>query len=597
MTPRRLRRIAGLLLLGLAPAVTQATSPPPQMDCTGFAQTAPPPAVTPAGRAALREWLAQPNPNVACLAKALRNRVAAGELDALAAIMVDDRCALVRSNAAAALGSWENDRGAPQIFKALSRGLDAEPDPHIVVQRIDTLARLMLWADDTFWLDAKAVALTLEDVLRVLDRLPGRSRAVALNLLADMTVRSSPGVLLEAGTVSKLDKAFAAALADPSPDVRAQAAAGLGALMHAGPRHVDALVALLADPDMLVRIRAAGALAQLPALPDLPAAAVAPLQAMANRGERDAENAILALSHHPSPEVVSTLVALLERPPAPPRGVSFDPYTESTAPPRDLAGTAHGALRTIGSVVTLPLLAHVAATTSTASRDRLYATLVAIGWEDALDDTGRLAAALGPAMSARDPEARAMAVNLLAIWRPRATQRYPDELAEAAVTTWFPLPGRGKRIPQTYSDVLVMLDGWGPTEAANHGWARDAQVSAAIVAGNSRSGIAAERMIAWMCAGGRLETASVHTVAIGGKPVANGQRDTIRSSLVEMGPAAAGFIVKALAQRPNGACRETLVAALAERDRKAHGATSPAPRDTRVKAAPGAPLRTGRSSP
>lgn len=365
----------------------------------------------------------------------------------------------------------------------------------------------------------------------------------------------------DSGMADELSAELGAALRDTSPEVRSGAAAGLGAFMRWRPRHVDALVALLADPAPGVRSSAALSLAQLPALP---AAALAPLLAMVAQGKNDAEAAIIALSNHNSPAVIDALVAVLR--------LADGPASEEEAQAAaswsavNLPEAAHRALRKLGGPAVRPLLAQVAVANTTQKRDSLFATLEALGWQREIADAGQLAAVLAPALSAADPETRMMALALLAMWRPYAAHTFPDAVAEMVASAYLSVPQHEAPLQPQQTDTMTMIQGNSTTSMQNHDWAQAPDVSVATIAGNSRSPQAAQRMIDWMCSGRRLQTDSVRNIVIGGDPIPDGQLQTIQHSLGTIGAPAAVPVIDTLAQGASKHCSQTLFGALNEMD-------------------------------
>ena len=376
-------------------------------------------------------------------------------------------------------------------------------------------------------------------------RAPGM--AALASVLSALARLSDPywsdfGEGLQSSTVNEVAVVLGQGLADPVAPVRAHAARASGALMRYRPMHIERLTVLLGDADEAVRSYTALALARLQVLPP---ASITPLLAMLRRDKGyGTEAAAAALSNSARPEVIAGLLDAV-----PEEAALLIPDHPSLR-----------ALRKIGGPAAVPTLRKMIARRDEQGRQSLYATLEAIGWQRAIPGDGAMLEAVGPALTSPDADTRLLGVTLLAKWRPYAEQLYPPALVDRVVREYLDIPADMPAVKQTQSQSVGML--WG----SDTDWRIDPQVAAVTVAGNSSSAFAAEHLVRWMCSGRRLETGAVTSSAGDGRFMPDGQLDTVRDSLSNMGPVAVAPVLGALLRGAPVFCEETLFETLAMSD-------------------------------
>jgi HEAT repeat protein len=410
------------------------------------------------------------------------------------------------------------------------------------------------------------VPMLLSVAKRVDDPFP-KVRAASLRLMVqafDLLERQADQAwqdydpYLTSSQIEQLAQKAAVATGDKDAAVRAAAVALLGRLTPRSNSQDTTLVAALSDPWIGVRKEAALSLARKSSMPQQ---AVSRLVEMARQVDEDSPHAIAALSTAADAEVQAK-----EAPPPEPVP-SWQPVPERWLSPRALAKArteaAARALDKFGGRVLLSLLKRAPQAGTENARARMYSVMVGAGWPSAAPGMQLTEAALTPAILGENEDSRVFALSLLAAQPIEGTYRYSASLVDAMFKRYLqdkPV----KMSKEAANPSTFMMVGGDPLPPHwNTGWRMKPQFASSVIASGSNSKFAAERMVAYICAGHRLilgESGGL-IATWGGSPLSDELDITsaMQASLDGMGEIARPYVERALAKKhATLLCRRTL---------------------------------------
>jgi len=416
------------------------------------------------------------------------------------------------------------------------------------------------------------VPMLLSVAKRVDDPFP-KVRAASLRLMVqafDLLERQADKAwqdydpYLTSSQLEQLAQKAAVASRDKDAAVRAAAVALLGRLTPRSNSQDTTLVAALSDPWIGVRKEAALSLARKSSMPQQ---AVSRLVEMARQVDEDSPHAIVALSKVDSQAVMDVLIDVMlaaadaeveakEAPPPEPVP-SWQQVPERWLSPRALAKArteaAARALDKFGAKVLLSLLKRAPQAGTENARARMYSVMVGASWPSAAPGMQLTEAALTPAILGENEDSRVFALSLLAAQPIEGTYRYSASLVDAMFKRYLqdkPV----KMSKEAANPSTFMMVGGDPLPPHwNTGWRMKPQFASSIIASGSNSKFAAERMVAYICAGHRLVLGeSGGLIATwGGSPLSDELDVTraMRASLDGMGEVARPYVERALAKK------------------------------------------------
>ncbi|KQZ43942.1 hypothetical protein [Duganella sp. Root1480D1] len=341
---------------------------------------------------------------------------------------------------------------------------------------------------------------------------------------------------LSKGALDRLTIVARAGVGDSDAKVRANSVGMLGIL--GSPNE---LVAAL-DDEELVREYAAFALARQTTVPG---DAVPRLLRMARKGNEASLAAIAALSQVREFEVMQALLDILLKSST---GSEFE---------EKRAVTAVRALSKFGLQAALPVLSRADRANDEFAQQHLYEVLVNVGWEQlGKAQAAQVAEALTPALVGEDELSRLFALSLLARLPVSGAQQYDNALVDRLVGRYLWVTQKEiTKAADVPADIRRQTDR-ALKYAWNSSWAMPPQRAVSIVAGHSSSALAAQRMVAWLCAAPGLQ--QIHRAYIDFYTSGSGEPAAIEAmgaSLNQMGPLARPLVETAQGKDKRKQCR------------------------------------------
>jgi uncharacterized protein (UPF0147 family) len=428
---------------------------------------------------------------------------------------------------------------------------DVVGETSLIIRRHRGDVQLLEAMDEAFGVGTLAVAPEQEaawllDLIATLEAAEPEARAAASGvmrkLLARLASRRDPEwqdfqPYLNGEALARLATVARSVAENDDASVRANAVGMIGILGSA-----EELVAALDDGAGLVRESAALALARQTAIP---ASAVPRLMRMAQAEGEESLAAIAALSQVRSAEVMQVLLDLL-----------LKPYSGTEFEKKQAASTVR-ALGKFGLQAALPILARAERADDEFIQQNLYAVLLDIGWERlGKTQAAQVAEALMPALRGENEISRLFALSLLARLPVNSAYQYPNTLVDPLVSMYLWMtPKEISKASDVPADVRRQADK-AFKYAWNSAWSLPPQIAVSMVAGHSASQLAAQRMVAWLCAAPGL--ARLHNDFI--SHYASGSRDlvaveTMGASLNQMGALARPLIEAAQAKDSRKQCK------------------------------------------